>query len=114
VLFGQQFLLVPIFLYFWGADLYRDWLVILSTVGFLSLLDFGLQPYYSNLLLLSWSRGAREEFRRALHHGLALYLMMAAVILPILFLAAYLLPWSGILGLETLGGRAVVVLLVAL
>ncbi len=98
--FGQQFLLVPIFLHFWGPERYSDWLVLLSTITFLTLLDMGLQATYSNELLMTWSRGERQAFYRVLHHGLAIYAVLMLVAMPILAVSTFTLPWSELLNLK--------------
>ena len=98
--FGQQFLLVPVFLHFWGPERYSDWLVLLSTVTFLSLLDLGLQTTYSNELLMTWSRGERRAFNRVLHHGLAIYLILVLVAVSVLMVGAYAMPWPDLLNLK--------------
>ena len=41
IIFGEQILLVPVFLLFWTPGQYGDWLVLLSTAGFIGLLDIG-------------------------------------------------------------------------
>ena len=115
VQFGQQFILVPIFLHFWGVELYRDWVVILSGAGFLTLLDLGLKTYYSNKLMLGWSRGEREHYRVDLHHGLAIYAILGVVALPILAIATYTVSEQEFLGLTFLDANtgAIVFLLLA-
>ena len=37
ITFGEQILLVPVFLIVWGPDRYGDWLVLLSAAGFVAL-----------------------------------------------------------------------------
>ena len=110
---GQQFLMVPLFLHFWGPMLYRDWLTLVSTASFLFLVDAGQNYFYSNRMLLAWSRGDRDRFHRTLHFGLTAYLVVIGVALPLALLAAWLVPWSDAYKLADMGpGDAVAVMLV--
>lgn len=103
---GQQFFLVPLFLHYWGPELYRDWLALFSTAAFLVLLDGGLLFYFSNSLLLSWSVGDRDRFHRTLRVGLSVYLMMVMAALPLALAAAWLMPWGSVLKLAAPGVSA--------
>ena len=47
---GNQILLLPIFLYFWGVEKYGVWLVIVVISSWFSLLDFGMGHYLPNKL----------------------------------------------------------------
>lgn len=107
---GQQFLLVPLFLHYWGPALYRDWLALFSTASFLFLLDGGLIFYFSNSLLLSWSVGDRDRFHRTLRVSLAIYLMIVMAALPIALAAAWLTPWQNALNLAAPGVSAAAVM----
>ena len=100
ITFGEQILLVPVFLILWGPEQYGEWLVLLSTAGFIALLDTGLQTYYANAMQAALSRGKPEVFRRLLHQGTALYSIIIFVALPIVAVAAYQAPWSDLLNLK--------------
>ena len=76
--FGEQLILVPVFLFFWGPDKYGDWLTLFATAAFLGLADIGLQNYYGNALHHALSRGDSDRFRQLLREGSALYLAIIA------------------------------------
>ena len=46
----QKILVVPLFLKFWGDEIYANWLVILTFAAYFSLIDFGSQPALANKL----------------------------------------------------------------
>ena len=105
ITFGEQILLVPVFLVLWGPDRYGDWLVLLSTAGFIALLDTGLQTYYANAMQAALSQHKPDAFQRLLHQGAALYAAIICVALPIIALGAYQVPWTQALNLqETVSG----------
>lgn len=101
--FGEQFLLVPVFLIFWGPERYGDWLVLFSAAGMIALLDFGLQTYYANAGQMALSRGNHEAFHRLLHQASALYALLIGIALSIIAIAAYAGRWGNILNLQIIG-----------
>jgi len=110
---GEQILLVPVFLIFWGPERYGDWLVLLSAAGFVGLLDTGLQAYYANAMQAAMARGEPAVFRRLLHQGAALYGAIICAALPIVAIGAYGAPWTDWLNLkETAAGPAADVLVI--
>ena len=100
---GEQFLLVPVFLLFWGAELYGDWLALLAAAGFLVLLDLGLQTYYANAMQIAVARGDAARFTRLLHQAFGVYGAILAGAAPLVLAAILLAPWQDWLNL---GGRA--------
>lgn len=101
--FGEQFLLVPVFLIFWGPERYGDWLVLFSAAGMIALIDFGLQTYYANAFQMALSRGEQNTFHRLLHQATALYAALVAVALPLILLAGYSEGWQSIIKLQVVG-----------
>src|SRR4051812_17597136 len=61
----QQILMVPFFLQAWGVDLYTDWLLVNAGVGFFSVFDGGMQPYFSGVLQETLVQNNLSKFRRA-------------------------------------------------
>tara|TARA_R110000787_G_scaffold8786_11_gene30152 strand:+ start:1196 stop:2785 length:1590 start_codon:yes stop_codon:yes gene_type:complete len=80
LVFGEQLMLVPVFLLYWGPEKYGHWLALFSTAAFLSLADIGLQNYYSNALHRARSRSENDRFRRLLHQATTLYLTIIALL----------------------------------
>jgi len=99
VIFAQQVLLVPLFLHAWGPKLYGDWLTLMAASAVLGLIDGGLNAYFSNRLLVAWSRGEREDFFRALRVGMAHYAIILAAIVPLAAAVLFVVPWAGLLKL---------------
>lgn len=80
LVFGEQLMLVPVFLLYWGPEKYGHWLVLFSTAAFLSLADIGLQNYYSNALHHARSRNENDRFRRLLQQSMTIYLLIIALV----------------------------------
>jgi O-antigen/teichoic acid export membrane protein len=83
VLVGERFLMVPLFLYAWGLNLYEDYLLLGAAVGFVRLVDFGMESYYSASLRLSFAAGRYEEFERHIATGLGIYLIVVFAALSV-------------------------------
>lgn len=92
--FGQQVLLVPLFLQNWGTEGYRDWLILVAVVSLARFVDLGLPTYLGNRLLQLHSRGDQEGFNRALKEGFSCLLVDVIVSSAILSTAIILLPWQ--------------------
>ncbi|NKB20496.1 MAG: hypothetical protein GKS01_08355 [Alphaproteobacteria bacterium] len=100
--FGEQILLVPLFLAFWTPAQYGDWLVLLSTAGFIAILDFGLRTYFGNSLQGALSRGEHEEFLQLLRYGTFFYTILVATGFVIALSLSYFVTWPELLNVKTL------------
>jgi O-antigen/teichoic acid export membrane protein len=82
---ASRVLLVPLFLTAWGAEVYGEWLLLSSIVAYLSLTDLGGQLYIVNRLTQAYAQQDVPLFRKILHTGLGLFL-----ILPLAVFAAFI------------------------
>tara|TARA_Y100001936_G_scaffold254181_1_gene326743 strand:- start:13590 stop:15173 length:1584 start_codon:yes stop_codon:yes gene_type:complete len=111
IIFGEQILLVPIFLLFWSPTVYGDWLVLLSTAGFIGLLDLGLNAYYSNALQQTLARGERENFLVLVRQGGFIYATIFVIGIVVVFLAAHSVSWPSLLNLKSISDLTAVQIL---
>ncbi len=72
-----QLLLVPLFLVYWGRQLYGEWLTLSAAVGYLAIVDFGMQMYVINRLNQLHSVGEWEDYNRTLHSAYFLSLVVS-------------------------------------
>ena len=75
----SRVLLVPLFLTAWGAEIYGEWLLLSSIVAYLSLTDLGGQLYIVNRLTQAYAQEDLGLFRKILHTGLGLFLIIPLV-----------------------------------
>lgn len=61
-----QLVQVPLFLSFWGVEYFGEWLLLLTVMGFLSLLDFGVCGAGANSMAQQVSSGSPDQARRIL------------------------------------------------
>ncbi|HVB81192.1 MAG TPA: hypothetical protein VNE82_14735 [Candidatus Binataceae bacterium] len=104
----QQLALVPILIHVWGTDLYGEWLVIFSAASSLSIVDFGLQIYFGNALLIAWSKGDAAGFRRLFSNAAFLYAVILALALLALATASAVVSWPELLATRLLSPEAAV------
>jgi O-antigen/teichoic acid export membrane protein len=87
-----QLVLVPLFLLWWGKQLYGEWLVLSAAVAYAVLLDFGMQTYVVNRLNQCYARGELREYRRILHSALLWSLLVSSAGLLLLIPSLAMLP----------------------
>lgn len=97
--FGS-FLLVPVFLSYWSAPVYGEWLAMFAVVAYLSVLDIGMQLAAVNRLTGDFARRDWEDYRACQHSAFALYSGIALVGSVLVLLGACLLPVSRWMGLR--------------
>lgn len=90
----QQLLLVPLFLWAWGKDVYGEWLAIYAVVVYLPLLNIGMQNCVINGLTQSRSKGDMSEYIRILHSTLRLYLLVTVSFAFVYGLFVFLAPFT--------------------
>lgn len=81
----EQLLLIPLFLTAWGAELYKDWLVLLALVIFLNLCNFGTDLYFGSVFLELAAADDRTALQRQIRIGLFVALTASAAVLAIAF-----------------------------
>ncbi len=101
--FGRRFVLVPLFLWAWGAQTYGEWLALAAAVGSLSLLNIGMHNYVANRLRQCYARGQRRAFVRFLHSGLRLAGITCGLGVAGLLVFALVAPLSSWLGFKHTG-----------
>lgn len=104
---AQQLLVVPILIGAWGTDLYADWIVIVSTTSFFTILDFGLQAYFGNELLIAYSRHEFAAYLRLKATGIFVYLMIVLLAMACLAGASIAVSWPAYLAIHVMSGPGV-------
>jgi O-antigen/teichoic acid export membrane protein len=98
----QQLIVVPVLISHWGADLYQDWIILFSATSFLILLDFGMQTYFVNCLLIAFATRDTASFRRNIAVAMTLYAVVLLVALAILASSVPVVTWPQLLGLRVM------------
>ena len=80
---ASKIVLVPLFLLAWGVDIYGEWLLLSSMVAYLSLTEMGAQLYIVNRMTQAYAHRDNDQFRKILHTGLALFLIIPIAVFVI-------------------------------
>jgi len=110
---GNAILMVPLFLWAWGAQGYGRWISLTAMLSYLTLLDLGGQNFIGNILTDAYIRGDERKFRQYSSEGVSLFVFISTVgfvfMLGFLMIPGLTLPGQDIfLGMED---RLVVLLL---
>lgn len=108
---ASRVLLVPLFLSAWGTGVYGEWLILSSVVAYLTLTDLGGQLYIVNRLTQAYAQGDIPLFRRILHTGLSLFLILPLTVFTVFTVVIYFFPPGGLLHITITSPQVVFVVL---
>jgi O-antigen/teichoic acid export membrane protein len=66
----EQLLLVPLFLVAWGAEVYKDWVVLWAIMVFVRQCSLGTETYFGNRFIELTARDDRRAFQREIRVAL--------------------------------------------
>lgn len=98
--FGQvvnvaiQLTSVPIFLHFWGADIYGKWLILSSIPGYLSMSDIGFGSAAGNEMTILTARHDYQAASKVFQSAWVFITIVCSVIGLAVIVLAYLLPFD--------------------
>lgn len=99
-----QFLIVPVALGVWGAEVYGEWVSLTALVTSLTLTDLGVQTYVVNRMCAHHARGDTDAVLSDLHSALRVQIPFVFALLVVGALAFGLLPMGSWLGFQTVSG----------
>lgn len=100
VLVAGNLLLVSLYLAYWPATIYGEWLAMFSLVSSLSTFDLGINMAVVNRLTQAYTRGSLEEYSRVQHSATVFYLALAGIGSLLLAVLAWHAPIPTWLGLK--------------
>ncbi|WP_367027025.1 lipopolysaccharide biosynthesis protein [Methylococcus sp. ANG] len=106
--FGQcvniiiQLLSVPLFLKFWGAERYGEWLILSAIPSYLALSDLGFTTVAANEMTMSNARGDRAQTLATYQSTWVLLTLVSVAIMVAFPLLVYSVPLGHWLGVHTL------------
>lgn len=94
---------VPLFLLFWGADGYGEWLILTAILGYLRLSNVGFGQATRNRMAMAVSAGDRDRALGYFQSTSLLFIVIGALVMALVGLAAWASPWiHGFLNFEIL------------
>lgn len=109
-----QLLLIPLYLKYWGDQLYGEWQLLSAAIAYVALLDFGVQTFAVNRMNQCYAREDLAEFRRVFHTALHLSMTVSGAAGLILMGLITLIPVQSWFHLEQTGRQTAIVALAAL
>jgi O-antigen/teichoic acid export membrane protein len=104
-------ILVPLFLKYWSASLYGEYLALFAAVAYLNSLDIGMQGATVNRLTQAYAREKLNEYRSVQHTALFFFVILATVVSLLVAVVFWFLPISRWIGLrETTATNAAIVM----
>jgi O-antigen/teichoic acid export membrane protein len=104
--------LVPLFLRYWSATLYGEYLTLFAAVAYLSSLHMGMQTAAVNRLTQAYVRQDFDEYRSVQHTALAFFVVLAVVVTLLIAGLVWFLPIPHWIGLKvTTPANAIVVMI---
>lgn len=107
----SRILLVPLFLKAWGVDVYGEWILLSSIAAYLSLTDFGGNLYILNRLTQAYAQNDIPLFRKVLHTGMALFLILPCIAFLAFITLVLLIPPESLLQIPKTEHSVVVLVL---
>jgi O-antigen/teichoic acid export membrane protein len=108
--------LVPLYLKYWSASLYGEYLALFAAVSYFASLDIGMQQAAINRMTKAYAKGDFEEYRAVQHTALVFYLALAIVgtcLAAAVFQVVSVSQWIGLKLTTSSTARFVLILLAA-
>jgi len=109
-----QILSVPLFLFFWGADLYGEWLILFAMPAYLALSDLGFATTAMHRMAMLVSNGKRDEALSVFQTAWTMVTAVSGAIMIAVAVAAIFMPVGDWFQLSRLGGSPAAVILILL
>ena len=91
--------LVPLFLKYWSASLYGEYLALFATVSYLASLDIGMQQAVVNRLTQAYARNDFDQYRNVQNTALVFYVTLSISVTFLVAIFVWLFPvphWIGL------------------
>ena len=89
-----QIVSVPVFIGFWGVDLYGEWLILSTIPAYLVMSDIGFASVAANEMTMRVSEGHRSRALTVFQSTWLLISGISLLIMPFVLVAAWHLPFQ--------------------
>lgn len=104
--FGQivtviiQMVSIPIFIKFWGVELYGEWLAISAVTTYFALSDVGFSNVAANEMTMAVARGDRERAKEVFQSTWVLICIVSIFVLAVTLPTIFVFPINSLLNIE--------------
>jgi len=109
-----QFVAVPLFLVYWGVDLYGDWLVLLSLTSYFAMSDIGLNTVTINEFTISYAKKEIKKCNTLFNNNLFFIIIVFTIVVIITLLFFYAINLSSLFKLENIPEKTAETIVVCL
>jgi len=107
-----QIVSVPVFLHFWGATLYGEWLILSAIPSYLALSDIGFGSVAASDMTMSVAAGRREAAMDTFQSTWVLISILSIVLMGLVCTSAWFIPWTSWLKLTAIGNHGAALIMV--
>ena len=110
----SSFILVPLFINYWSATKYGEWLALSAAIGYLASLDLGISQASTNKMTQAYAVGDIKSFKSIQHSSLVFFIIIALVFSLVISLSIWFIPinsWLGIIEIADKDSKFVIFLL---
>jgi O-antigen/teichoic acid export membrane protein len=100
-------ILVPLYLHYWTAEFYGEWLVIISSVQYLLTLDLGMQYAAVNKLTQAFNTKNFSHYKEIQDSSFSFYLLITIVSSLVIGALVYFLPVHKLLNLYSIDAKTI-------
>jgi O-antigen/teichoic acid export membrane protein len=93
-------ILVPLFLRYWSAPRYGEYVALFAAVAYLSSLDVGMQWATVNRLTQAYARGDHDDYQKVQHTAIVFYVLLAVAVTAGVAALVWFLPVTRWIGLR--------------
>lgn len=105
VLFTNQILLVPLYLIYWGTEVYSDWIILSAVTTFFTMSDLGLNNVTCNMFCICYAQNNTEKCQSLLFNNYFLVITLGFIITIFVFLSGYIFDYNRLLGLHSISSN---------
>lgn len=100
VIFLNQILLVPLYILYWGNELYSDWIILSAITSFFSMSDLGINNVSNNLFCINYAQNKMKECRSILATNYFLIILIGCSCIFLVFFTGFFIKFNTYLGLH--------------
>lgn len=109
-----QLVSVPLFLHYWGVELYGEWLILSAIPAYLSLSDVGFASVAANDMTMRVAKGDKQGALEVYQSIWIFICLVSAIVGVVLALSIYIFPLNKIFSITHIGNNQTQQLLIVL
>lgn len=105
IIFINQIMLVPLYILYWGTELYSDWIILYAITSFFTLSDIGLNNVTTNRFCIEYVQNNLQTCKSLLVNNFILIIFIGSIFTVSIFLYGYNNDLTNSLGLHCVSNQ---------